>query len=135
MLISEKLGEIIVNCPVCREEMIILEFEDVELDYCVVCHGTWLDQGELEAIIDAEHIIDLSDLSTGRRSKRRCPRCNKKMTSSNFPDTETEVDICPRDGGIWLDRGEVMAIAGSKASEKSLVKIQNFFTELYEKEE
>jgi Zn-finger nucleic acid-binding protein len=120
---------------VCKEEMIILEFEDVELDYCVVCHGNWLDQGELEAIIDAEQIIDLSDLSTHRKSKRRCPRCNKKMTTSIFPDSETEVDICPRDGGIWLDRGEVMAIAGNKASENSLIKIQNFFAELYEKEE
>ncbi|NIV72594.1 MAG: hypothetical protein GWN16_11560, partial [Calditrichae bacterium] len=35
-------------CPVCKKPMMILEYNEVELDYCPICGGVWLDQGELE---------------------------------------------------------------------------------------
>ena len=39
-------------CPVCNdEEMLILEYNDVEIDYCNECSGIWLDEGELELLI------------------------------------------------------------------------------------
>lgn len=42
-----------MNCPVCKDEvMIILELDEIEVDYCGFCKGVWLDEGELEEIIN-----------------------------------------------------------------------------------
>ena len=37
-------------CPVCKEPMLVLELDTVEIDHCARCGGTWLDAGELERI-------------------------------------------------------------------------------------
>jgi len=37
-------------CPVCKVDMFVLEFEQVEIDFCYTCGGVWLDSGELEMI-------------------------------------------------------------------------------------
>lgn len=122
-------------CPVCKKEMMILEYNDVELDYCPICEGIWLDQGELELMLGMrDQRIDLSDIPDSARSKRRCPRCRKKMTKAHFPDTEVEVDICTRDGGLWLDKGELQQIAGSQSSAKTLEHVREFFSDLFVQE-
>ncbi len=40
-----------MNCPVCKEPMIVLELDEVEIDHCISCGGIWLDAGELELLI------------------------------------------------------------------------------------
>lgn len=40
-----------MNCPVCKNAMIVLELREVEIDYCLVCKGIWLDKGELERLL------------------------------------------------------------------------------------
>ncbi len=118
-------------CPACKEQMVILEFKEVEIDHCFSCQGIWLDHGELEALLDMEEIIDFSDIPNTKKSKRKCPRCNKKMIKLDFPETQVEVDICPIDSGIWLDRGEIELIAQQKTSTARLQKIKEFFLDLY----
>jgi len=123
-------------CPVCKKQIMILEYNEVELDYCPICEGVWLDQGELELLLElGDKHIDLSDIPNFEKSKRRCPRCRKKMVKENFPGTEVEVDICTRDGGLWLDKGELQKIAGSQSSAKTLHRVIEFFTELFVKEQ
>ena len=122
-------------CPVDKKQMIILEYNNVELDYCPICEGVWLDQGELELLLEmSDKRIDLSDIHDSEKSKRRCPRCRKKMIKENFPGTEVEVDICIRDGGIWLDKGELFEIAKSISSTEILKQTKEFFTDLFTKE-
>ena len=42
-----------MNCPVCKNAALLMsEREGVEIDYCPVCRGVWLDRGELDAIIE-----------------------------------------------------------------------------------
>ena len=41
-----------MDCPVCRSAMIVLEIEEVEIDYCTDCAGIWLDAGELEVLLE-----------------------------------------------------------------------------------
>ena len=43
-----------MDCPVCSEPMIVLEYDRVEVDYCVSCQGLWLDAGELELLFGDE---------------------------------------------------------------------------------
>jgi Zn-finger nucleic acid-binding protein len=60
-------------CPVCRTELIATDRQGVEIDYCPLCRGVWLDRGELDKIIERSIIEDpallnLSQGSEGRRS-------------------------------------------------------------------
>jgi len=91
-------------CPVCAKEMLVLEFELVEIDHCVECGGVWLDSGELGLIgrlfdaaqggpepgrtgrrAGALHGDLLAALEKGRGEpdkagpKRRCPVCRKRL--------------------------------------------------------
>jgi Zn-finger nucleic acid-binding protein len=119
-------------CPRCSESMIILEYQETEIDYCLSCGGIWLDQGELEWLLKWEkRKLDLSAVSHFTKSKRRCPRCRKKMVKGDFPDTTIEVDICRRDGGMWLDQGEILQIAKDQCEEQTFKNISRFFSELF----
>ena len=40
-------------CPVCKEPMIIVEHERIELDYCTTCFGVWFDAGELSLMMES----------------------------------------------------------------------------------
>ena len=119
-------------CPVCNESMLILEYQQVELDYCPNCEGSWLDTGELEILLETPtKIIDLSDLPESTRSQLSCPRCRKKMRLALLPETEIELDVCPRDGGIWLDKGELREIAESQQSSDDLIQLRKLLNELF----
>jgi Zn-finger nucleic acid-binding protein len=119
-------------CPVCSEVMLILEYKEIEIDYCTSCQGIWLDEGEMEAITGFEKKIDLSDFPKTQKSKRNCPRCLTKMVKGPFPGTAIEVDVCRRDGGIWLDKGEIQSIAGDLCSPGNHNEICQFFSELFD---
>jgi Zn-finger nucleic acid-binding protein len=40
-----------MKCPVDDAELRITDRQGVEIDYCPVCRGVWLDRGELDKII------------------------------------------------------------------------------------
>lgn len=120
-----------MQCPVCRKSMIILEYDQIEIDYCPSCAGCWLDQGELELMLEMDDkIFDLSKFQSAPKGKRRCPRCRKKLRVDTFPDTDVEVDICPNDGGIWLDKGELLTIAKLESNNPVINRLNNFFIDL-----
>jgi len=111
--------------------MIILEYDQIEIDYCPSCSGCWLDQGELELMLDThDKIFDLSQFISAPKGKRRCPRCHKKLRVDNFPGADVEVDICPSDGGIWLDKGELLSIAKLDSGNPAINRLNNFFSDL-----
>lgn len=104
-------------CPACKHAMVIVEHENIELDYCTNCKGVWFDSGELELLLEAaelenyevflERIIDSKEASSPEK-KRRCPICNKKMKKSYIDeDNQLLIDICKLEHGIWFDGGEV----------------------------
>lgn len=118
-------------CPVCNKSMIILEYDQIEIDYCPSCAGCWLDQGELELMLEAsDGMFDLSKFKSAPKGKRRCPRCHKKLKVDFFPGTEVEVDICPNDGGIWLDKGELVSIVKPDSGSPAISRLNNFFGDL-----
>ncbi|MBD7918661.1 zf-TFIIB domain-containing protein [Cellulomonas sp. Sa3CUA2] len=41
-----------MQCPVDQTQLVMTERQGVEIDYCPVCRGIWLDRGELDKIID-----------------------------------------------------------------------------------
>ena len=41
-------------CPVCKNPMVVLELDQIEIDHCLNCGGIWLDAGELELLLETE---------------------------------------------------------------------------------
>ncbi len=41
-----------MNCPACNTvQLVVIEREGVEIDYCPTCRGVWLERNELDTII------------------------------------------------------------------------------------
>ena len=116
-------------CPVCDTEMLILEFNRIEIDFCTLCGGVWLDEGELELLISPENSNNaslsgiISDIkkSTSVKGTRKCPVCKKKMApvelSTNPP---VQIDKCPLNQGLWFDKGELEQIMTSSGASGKL---------------
>jgi Zn-finger nucleic acid-binding protein len=105
-------------CPECREPLIVVELEGAEVDHCLTCHGTWLDAGELELLMERAGLRPqrwaeaLSAAGAGKRGARRCPRCRRKMRLISVGSAPPVVlDRCPAGCGLWLDAGELRTIA------------------------
>jgi hypothetical protein len=107
-------------CPTCREVMIVVEQERIELDHCPNCLGVWFDAGELELVLEGmglkssdlfpAPIDELPEAETDER-KRRCPICNQKMKKLYIgKEPEVLIDACIRGHGLWFDGGEVHQI-------------------------
>lgn len=41
-----------MKCPIDQIELVMSERQGIEIDYCPVCRGVWLDRGELDKIIE-----------------------------------------------------------------------------------
>ena len=112
-----------MNCPVCKGDdgaMVIVEHEQIELDYCTNCTGVWFDYGELDLLLERLG-LDSSAFSMStilglpekrvKEDTRKCPVCRKKMKKTTVgSEPEVLIDICPRGDGIWFDGGEVQQV-------------------------
>jgi Zn-finger nucleic acid-binding protein len=136
-----------VRCPVDKEPMIIVEHEQIELDYCTTCLGVWFDAGELALLLESLdlHVGDLNiaDILTmpekeTAEKKRRCPICAKKMRKAAIGhDPEVVVDVCPRGEGIWFDGGEVGQVIKQRVDKSSAEsgapdRVVNFLGEVFQ---
>lgn len=126
-----------MNCPICKDKpMITLELNEVEVDYCLECKGIWLDEGELETLLDstalAIELLDSFQKTTSDEMLRRCPICLKKMKKISVGDSKNLViiDKCPKNHGLWFDKGELPHIL-EKASLDKESKIQKLLREIF----
>jgi len=128
-------------CPECREPLVAFELEGIEIDRCVTCGGTWLDAGELEQITELAGVSPgrlthaLQAAGAGKRGKRRCPRCGRKLRAITIGgEPPVEVDRCPGGDGLWLDADEMRAVITSFAQEEEAGAVARFFADLYRHE-
>jgi Zn-finger nucleic acid-binding protein len=97
--------------------MIVVEHEQIELDYCVDCSGVWFDAGELELLLETmqleDTILSLDSVLTtpeagSSEKKRKCPICGQKMKKATVGhQPEVLIDACAQGDGLWFDKGEV----------------------------
>ncbi|HVN70714.1 MAG TPA: zf-TFIIB domain-containing protein [Desulfomonilia bacterium] len=111
-----------MQCPVCSNHLVTLEFADVEVDYCFTCRGIWLDTGEIEHLIRIEGGDDDLLKHTSRpdpnETRRRCPVCRRYMEKTLFGEAETVLlDSC-KDHGMWFDAGELRKILALSCTER-----------------
>jgi len=103
-----------MECPRCIEPMIVLELNQVEIDYCPECGGIWLDEGELEILLENAQEKDsvLNSLVVSNiqdEEKRFCPVCGKTMDKvlCGKGDKKVLIDRCRKMHGLWFDKGEL----------------------------
>jgi Zn-finger nucleic acid-binding protein len=96
--------------------MVTLELNNVEIDRCFSCNGVWLDEGELELLLQGskfgdEIIYSIVPYKKTREKPVKCPVCRKKMTKIIAGKSESVIlDKCEREHGIWFDGGELEKI-------------------------
>ena len=110
-------------CPVCKQDMIVVEFRQIEIDYCRICSGIWFDKGELELLLKNTNmgnsgLSTLDGLAKETRShgQRKCPICVKKMQEVPLGESAIHIDVCRRGDGIWFDGGELQQLLKQMAS-------------------
>ncbi len=133
-------------CPACNNEMIVVEYNQIELDYCTSCKGIWFDNTELDLLLKSlkldssgyllKNMLDQPELFSLEK-QHRCPICKKTMRLIHPQEmTELVLDICPRNDGIWFDGGElgqlIKQIGSKPANQTGEHKVFNFLGELFQ---
>jgi len=134
-------------CPVCKYPMIVVEYHNIELDYCNSCKGVWFDSGELELLLRSQGLeepkaffdgIFTTQEAASSEKKRNCPICGRKMKKTAIGgQPEILIDICRDKHGLWFDGGEVTQLlrrlAGEHPSEQdSEGQVISFLEEVFE---
>ena len=102
-------------CPACKNNMIVVEYKRIELDYCPNCRGVWFDTGELELLLESAKLEEKSpgnihDLPKAETSeiKRKCPICHQPLSKNHIGENPPIlVDVCRRGDGLFFDGGEI----------------------------
>ncbi len=113
-------------CPKCfKTDLIQVEEQGIELDYCQKCGGIWFDQGELQHLIEKKVQLTFDQIKKEETplmedfKEANCPRCSILM--SKAPDRDIAnltIDQCSQCDGVWLDGGEFNRLSKEEIMEK-----------------
>jgi len=129
-------------CPVCQCDTIVLELDQVEVDYCLRCKGVWLDPGEMELLLEMAR-AESGPLSQALRSggrkvsgqKRRCPICRAKMLQVEIEGPpRVVVDRCPGGHGLWLDDRELGQLIEASGGTRDVGVLARFCGRMFQSE-
>jgi len=133
-------------CPVCKYDMIVVEYHNIELDYCHSCKGVWFDSGELKLLLRSQGIEETkvfldgilnSQEAASSEKKRNCPLCSHKMKKTAIGgQPEILIDICRDRHGLWFDGGEVAQLirhlaGGGTPKRDSSGQVVSFLEEVF----
>jgi Zn-finger nucleic acid-binding protein len=119
-------------CPVCKSDMIDVEHNRIELDYCINCQGVWFDSEELELLLatmgfeetslSLSNVISSPEVETSER-RRKCPICGQRMGKATIGrEPQILIDVCRQGDGLWFDGGEVSQLIKQLIKEPSKKK-------------
>jgi membrane associated rhomboid family serine protease/Zn-finger nucleic acid-binding protein len=100
------------KCPRCAYPLDVVRHEQVELDHCRRCGGTFLDPGEAAEILGGVTSPEVWEESSIAKalgpSSLRCPEDGAQLAAYvvRFEDQSVEVDLCEHCRGLWLDAEE-----------------------------
>lgn len=120
-----------MNCPACSNPLIILELDDIEIDYCTECEGIWLDSGELELLLEDsakkdELLGSFKSFTEHKERQIKCPICEKRMNKVLVDSVQKiTLDQCPNKCGLWFDKGELLEVVtlGSGEEDNKVIKL------------
>lgn len=105
-----------MNCPKCNAELIVVERDNIELDWCPKCSGFWFDADEwhLLGVKEAKYDPFCQESVRINEQGRKCPICEKTMEKISIDGIL--LDRCPNYHGIWFDKGEVARLVNKASS-------------------
>ena len=127
--------------------MIVVEYHNIELDYCNSCKGVWFDSGELELLLESHGLEETkvfldgilnSQEAVSSEKKRICPLCGHKMKKTAMGrQPEILIDTRHDKHGLWFDGGEVTQLIRHLAGEHppkhdSREQVTSFLEEVFE---
>jgi Zn-finger nucleic acid-binding protein len=105
-------------CPGCRGEL-QLTGDSVPIALCARCGGLWLSVPALIARLDddptnpvgtlAQALANAPVVAPAAEGSRTCPGCQRPMPT--FIVGGVSLEHCARCSGVFLDRGELLALA------------------------
>ncbi|MBI4423190.1 MAG: zf-TFIIB domain-containing protein [Elusimicrobia bacterium] len=110
-------------CPRCATPLATVQAAELELDVCRSCEGVWFDKDELSRTLKSPAAGAAEDLRASWRgaslaeaepgpSVLPCPRCAGGMRRFRFGlSSAVLIDGCLKGCGVWLDDGELGAVA------------------------
>jgi Zn-finger nucleic acid-binding protein len=115
-----------MKCPICSDEMIVMEWQQIELDFCANNHGMWFDEEEIDLLPFNSAFQNSNLFSDWRKAPiqvigediRKCPRCGSKMDKVKLEGVI--LDRCPKNHGIWFDGSEFNQIYSKSLSDPVL---------------
>ena len=113
--------------------MVVLELEEIEIDYCTSCEGIWLDSGELELLLEEasekeELLSSFKVAGSSSEKKIHCPICIRKMEKVLVgANSKVVIDRCKKHHGLWFNRGELYDVVklGSIREENKVLALLN----------
>lgn len=98
-----------MKCPKCNQPLSKIDYHGIEVDHCSNCGGTWFDTREIDQLEDT--VFDQDDskntmVTNVKASDLLCPKCQTPMKRFNYRWEDLELEMCPKNHGFWLDRGE-----------------------------
>lgn len=130
-----------MDCQQCKEPLLTLEQDSVEIDYCIRCRGVWLDAGELNLLPGGGEAGFIQSCLMGKAGRgdrtvkagRPCPVCGRKTekgkvdiagvirtdhtSPGRVPGEEApwlSAERCPACLGLWLDGGSLEKLINLK---------------------
>ena len=114
-------------CPVCSEPLARGTIEGYEVAYCEKCRGVLANHSDFPQILRARQshcgpAQDPAPLDPEELSRQiDCPACGRRMETHPFSGGgNAVVDTCASCWLIWLDSGEIAALAAAAASKAQL---------------
>ena len=115
-----------MKCPVCSVAMDSKTAQNIEIDECPKCRGSWFQDDELRRAKDsADPDLNWMDFEVFKHPDRfkaapanlPCPKCSGSLVCIEYDNTGVEIDCCPQCKGIWLDKGEFNKITEALTDE------------------
>lgn len=109
--------------------LLILRFQEVEVDYCDRCRGLWLDAGEIEELLGPQRddmlVRALNQPAEARPTRYLCPRCDQPL--HEIPVLDVKLDRCPTGHGLWFDDGELRRVLARGGAQESVAYLNALF--------
>lgn len=103
------------RCGKCGGELRAFVVDDVIVDQCSHCYGTWVDYGELERILGEGKLADKVPAagSAGELDgiAGSCPVHRVGLEPLRVPGESVSFEVCPVCRGMWFDRDELKLLS------------------------
>lgn len=103
------------RCGKCGGTLRAFVLNDLILDRCATCEGTWVDRGELERILgDGMTVWDTRPAPGNTELDAvlgACPIDRVGLVPLRVPGEDVSLELCPVCHGMWFDRGELQLLS------------------------